>query len=220
VADHEQDHEQEKAREHLTDREREALQEFAKAIVRESEIAKLRDPEQEARLEANKLQAEASKTQVLVASGSLVGIATIVGILPTYVNGQLLMLALVAIFGSLTVAFMHMVDVAKKTAAQRHASPDAPFLHIGYLSLCGGLLLFALYVLYNLPLETAEGDPVSIKEKSDILRWVFKFGTVGVVLGVILGGVLVVVRRRLRRRLSRQASRRGSDREDQRKGGA
>ena len=195
--------------------EREALQELARAIVRESESA--RDPEQEAWLEANKLQLEMAKTMVLVASGALVSIATITGILPAYVNAQLLALALVMIFASLTVSFSHMRDVANSTAAQRYA-PDSPWLAIGYGLLCGGLLVFALYVLYNLPFETGQGDPASVKEKTDLLTGNFKLVVVGAILA--FGPVIVLRLVRRRRTSSRRTSRRASDRESQRRGGA
>src|SRR5215210_1525032 len=60
--------------------QQEALQELARAIVREAGIAQ--DPAWQARLEGNKLAGEAAKTLVLVGSGLLVGMAAVVGIMP------------------------------------------------------------------------------------------------------------------------------------------
>ncbi len=59
----------------------EALTILAREIVKEAELAQ--DPEEQRRLEGKKLEAEAAKTQVLISSGLLVGMAAVAGVLPT-----------------------------------------------------------------------------------------------------------------------------------------
>ena len=83
---------------------------------------------------------------MLVASGSLVGMAAIVGILPTYVSAQLLLYALLLIFGSLGFTFIHMQGAARETAALRHAS-EAYLLFGVLLPKCGSLRIRRLRAL-------------------------------------------------------------------------
>jgi hypothetical protein len=180
--------------------QQEALQELASAIARESEIAKLRDPEQEAQLEANKIQAEGAKTQVAVAGGSLVGIAAIVGFLPTQHGAVWLLGALFAIFVSLASGYMYISHIAEETAAQRYA-PDSFVFYWGRFLLPAGLTAFALYVMLNLPFLNSEGDRIPVGEVRLVVFWAF--------LGV--GAFLTtytlkswVLRRRTRRRSAQE----------------
>jgi len=130
----------------------EALQELARGVVREAGIAQ--DPEHGARLEASKLRMEAAKTQLLLSFGSLVGIAAVVGVLPTTNRSQYLWLGILTIGASAVFAFMHMADVARAVATQRpHADYLAPF---GPGVLAAGLLAFGCYVCYNTRLGPTE----------------------------------------------------------------
>jgi hypothetical protein len=130
----------------------EALQKLAGGIVREVGIAQ--DPEHGARLEASKLRMEAAKTQLLLSSGSLVGMAAVAGVLPTTNRLQYLWLAVFTIGASAVFAFMHMADVAKAVAAQ--GPPADNLAQLGPGALAAGLLAFGCYICYNVPLRPGE----------------------------------------------------------------
>jgi hypothetical protein len=133
--------------------QQEALQELARQIVRETVLAK--DTEREALLEASKLKVEVAKTQVLISSGSLVGIAAVVKVLPT---GQHLFFLLGAVFFiclSVLGGFLWMGDVARAVTALRR--PPREITWFGPLLLAMGLFMFGLYVFYNVPWEHAAG---------------------------------------------------------------
>jgi hypothetical protein len=66
------DREQENAREHLTEREREALKILAREIVREAVQQQITEQKQEqAWIEGEKLEHDTAKTQVLITAGLL-----------------------------------------------------------------------------------------------------------------------------------------------------
>jgi hypothetical protein len=168
-----------------------ALQKLAREIVREAGIAQ--GPEHWARLEASKLWIETAKAQLLLSAGSLVGMAAVVGLLPTTNRLQYLWLAVLTIGASAVFAFMHMADVAKAIAAQR---PPGDYLaQFGPGALAASLLAFGCYVCYNIPLGPTE--------------WPFGWSRDQVVLYSVIAAVvgpailLLTLRSRGRRRLSR-----------------
>jgi hypothetical protein len=129
------------------------VEEFARPIVRETGLGN--DAEREALFEASKLKVEAAKTQVLISSGSLVGIAAVVKVLPT---GQHLFFLLGAVFFiclSVLGGFLWMGDVARAVTALRR--PPREITWFGPLLLAMGLFMFGLYVFYNVPWEHAAG---------------------------------------------------------------
>jgi hypothetical protein len=161
----------------------------------EAEIAQ-EDPEQEARLEANKIQAEGAKTQVAVAGGSLVGIAAIVGFLPTQHGAIWLLGALFAIFVSLASGLMYISHIAEETAAQRYA-PDSFVVYWARFLLPAGLTALALYVMLNLPFWNSEGDRIPVGDVRLVVFWAF-LGVGAFLTTYTLKGW--VLRRRTRRR--------------------
>jgi hypothetical protein len=74
------DHEQESDRESLTEREREALRILVREFVREAGLAQ--PPEEQRRLEVNKMDFERAKSQMFVLSGVLVASVAVGSILP------------------------------------------------------------------------------------------------------------------------------------------
>jgi hypothetical protein len=131
----------------------EALTALAREIVREAGLQ--RDPEREARLEANKVLAESAKTQILISSGSLVGIAAVVGILPSSTHLLYLWASIFVLGGSVLMGFAQMFGIALALARQRPAVGIEGAL--GPTLLASGLFVFGVYVLYNIPLQLAEG---------------------------------------------------------------
>lgn len=142
----------------------EALTRLAREIVREAGLR--RDPEAEARLEASKLEAEAARTQVLISSGAFVGVAAVVGILPTsthllYIWGALFSLGL-----SLYAGILHL-NVISRAVAER-ADPPRMYAMVGAAALAAGVVLFAFYILSNIPKSGQGGlsyfgtDPIMV----------------------------------------------------------
>jgi hypothetical protein len=152
------DHEQENAREYLTEREREALKILARESVREAGLRP--DGEREARLEGSKLEAEAFKTQVLISSGLLVGLSAVVGILPKANMLWLLFLAFSFVLASVVFGVLQMRHIAREVTDPEKAQQNWLLLFqpvqapLSYL--VAGLLVFLLYLSYNLPGGTRE----------------------------------------------------------------
>ena len=128
--------------------QQETLRELAREIVREAGIAQ--DPEEEARLEAAKLAAESAKTNVLLSSGALVGIGTLVGVLPGTNKTGWLMIAILLVSISVLVGFRRMEDLAERVAARRGPRLGS-WGATGPPLLVMGLVAFSFYVLYNIP---------------------------------------------------------------------
>jgi heme/copper-type cytochrome/quinol oxidase subunit 3 len=113
-----------------------------------------RDAEREARLEANKLRAEAAKTLVLISSGFIVAMAAVASVLPTSRHLEYLFAAFVVVSASVVLGLVQMFMVAEATAARRHGSAEWTVIPALFLGV--GLLTFAPYVLFNIPQEGAE----------------------------------------------------------------
>jgi hypothetical protein len=123
----------------------EALTILARAIVREAGMQ--RDPEREAQLEANKLVAEAAKTHILLSSGALVGMAAVVGVLPSNNHLGVLWGAVFILGLSVLLGFTWMIDVAMRVAGQR--SGLGRVSAVAVVALGSGLSVFAFYVFLN-----------------------------------------------------------------------
>jgi hypothetical protein len=145
----------------VSDLQREDLQGLARQIVevfRETGLAK--DAEREARLEGSKLEAEAFKTQVLISSGLLVGLSAVVGILPEANMLWLLFLAFSFVLASVVFGVLQMRHIAREVADPEKAQQNWLLLFqpgrapMSYL--VAGLLVFLLYLSYNLPGGTRE----------------------------------------------------------------
>jgi hypothetical protein len=107
------------------------------------------------------------KSHVSLATGSLVGMAAIVGFLPsTQILPSLLLVAVACIILSLCVALLHMSDIVSSTAAQRYvAAGQRPLASWGSLMI--GLTSFGLYVLYNVP-QMEKGQPKTAAKSIDM----------------------------------------------------
>jgi hypothetical protein len=175
--------------------QQEAIQELARTIVTESGIA--RDPEQEAWLEGNKMAAEAAKALVIVGSGLLVGMAAVVGVMPTAsASSPLLYIAFAFVIASIFTGIVWMRDIARVT---RSSDGDAlgGIASVAVISFMLGLAVFSLYVLWNSPPGRRSGilQPDTPQEQT---RWV---------LGIlVLAGVAALVGWFLRRRDARRRS--------------
>jgi hypothetical protein len=135
--------------------QQEAIQELARAIVREAGI--IQDPKAQARLEGNKMAMEASKTLVLIGSGLLVGMAAVVGVMPATVRATspLLYIAFVCVVLSIFGGIGWIRRIAEITI-RSEGNPLGGFLHLAALVLfVFGLVSFGFYVLttsgYALP---------------------------------------------------------------------
>lgn len=134
--------------------QQEAIQELARAIVREAGIAK--DPEAEAKLEGNKLAMEAAKTQLLVGSGLLVGMGAVVGILPNASRASPLLYAAFAfVVLSVYTGIVWMREIAAAMGrSERHPLYTEGVPNMGGVSsllFAVGLGVFAMYVLWSSP---------------------------------------------------------------------
>ena len=171
--------------------QQEDTQELARAIVREAGIAN--DPEQEARIEATKLAAESAKTNVLLSTGALVGIGTLVGVLPSSDHTRWLVIAILLVSASVLVGFRRMEDLAERTASRRPPkwrNWDA----MGPPILVAGLFSFAYYIVYNIEWQR-EGRLL------DLTRDQFVYGTL---ITTLLITALIVGGRALYKRLRRR----------------
>lgn len=131
--------------------QQEALQELAKAIVREAGIAQ--DPEREAQLEGNKMAMEAAKALVLVGSGLLVGMAAVVGVMPAQtLSSPLLYVSFVLVILSIFCGIVWMRDIARVTMSSQGDALGG-FGLAAALSFAFGLVIFGMYVLWNGPPE-------------------------------------------------------------------
>jgi hypothetical protein len=131
--------------------QQEAIQELARAIVRESGIAQ--DPEWEAQLEGNKMAMEAAKTLVLVGSGLLVGMAAVVGVMPAQtLSSPLLYVSFVLVILSIFCGIVWMRDIARVTMSSEGDALGGFGLSAA-LSFALGLVIFGMYVLWNGPPE-------------------------------------------------------------------
>jgi hypothetical protein len=101
--------------------QQEALQELARAIVREAGIA--RDPEQEARLENDKARAELFRTMVFLNTALLAGMAATVAFLPELLHLWLLVVALVCNVSGITFALCGLV-LATILVGEKHLRPN------------------------------------------------------------------------------------------------
>jgi hypothetical protein len=144
--------------------QQEAIQELARAIVREAGIAG--DPKEQARLEGNKLASEAAKTLVIVGSGLLVGMAAVVGVMPeASLRSPSLYLAFAFVVASIFAGITWMREIAEITMS---AEGDAMRVRVstmagGFFIL--GLFIFIQYVLFNYPGASHSYPP------QDQLRW-------------------------------------------------
>jgi len=154
--------------------QQEAIQELARAIVREAGIAQ--NPEVQARLEGNKLAAEAAKTLVLVGSGLLVGMTAVVGIMPTESRGSpLLYLAFTFVFLAIFSGFVWMREISEVTAS---AEGDA-LGGIGTVAMVCFVLGVGLFLLYTVWSGPMPG--VSIPPGEQVV-----YGVIVLVLAVLL----------------------------------
>jgi hypothetical protein len=173
------------------------------------EAPHVQDPQRAARLEANKLRIETAKTQLLIASGSLVGIAAVVGVLPTSNQQHYLLAAFVLIGISVFMAFAYMEYITRMVEKQRSYSMGI-FMGIilGPWYLGWGLISFGIYAYHNIPFEHRQ---VELKElfwwwSNDPVAFVLTlFSIVGVVwlfvvLIVLLINLFMDWRRGLRER--------------------
>jgi hypothetical protein len=115
------DHEQGNSQESLTKREQEVIQILASQIVREAGIHPTPEREAnleerrlkvEAKLERRKMQAEATKTQVLISSGLLVGLAAVLRLLPQAALTWPLFLAFLSVLTSVISGIWEMRAIA------------------------------------------------------------------------------------------------------------
>jgi excisionase family DNA binding protein len=125
----------------------EALTVLAREIVREAGLRP--DPEREAMLEGNKLEAEAAKTQVLLSSGLLVGMAAVAGVLPSAREFEWLAAALLLVLIAVIAGIGHMINLAREVAHQRRLYPRMTTLPMITLSV--GLTCFTWFVTQNIP---------------------------------------------------------------------
>jgi hypothetical protein len=170
----------------------EALTLLAREIVREAGL--VRDPADEARVEASKLVVEAAKTQVFISSGSLVGMAAVVGILPMS-NRLALFWAAVLILGLSVLAGLSQMFLTASAVAERRESLWWTSLY-GLFTLGVGLLMFGAYVLYNIPLES----DLRSRDQVVLFAVVMSFVATTAVYGVIR----LLRRRRQRARAANQ----------------
>jgi hypothetical protein len=145
------DHEQGNSQEPLTEREKKAIQTWAREFVREVSIHP--DPEREAKLEGRKLEAEAMKTQVLISSGLLVGLAAVIRLLPKATLTWLLLFAFLFVLTSVIFGIWEMRAIAQKVRSQDASERWLPFepvrAPLTYLAV--GMLIFLIYLSYNIP---------------------------------------------------------------------
>jgi hypothetical protein len=146
--------------------QQEAIQELARAIVREAGIA--RDSEQEAWLEGNKMAAEAAKALAIVGSGLLVGMAAVASVLPNAsLSSPLLYLAFALVLMSIFTGILWMRDIAQVTMSSEGDALGG-FAYVAVASFVYGLCVFLSYVLWNSPGPNG-GGPDTQREQ---LRWV------------------------------------------------
>ncbi len=127
----------------------EALQELARSIVREAAI--VQNPEEQTRLEGHKMVMEAAKTQVFVASGLLVGMAAVVGILPEgSLQSPLLYLAFGLVILSVFAGILWMRSIARVTVRSER-NLFGGWDSFSALSFVLGLVCFVFYVLWSSP---------------------------------------------------------------------
>ena len=106
------DHEQDNAREQLTEREREALKIFAREFVRGAGLQQAPKQEQQASwVEGEKLEHDTAKTQALITAG-LLGASGAAWFIPEPKHVWLLGFALVLGITSLGQALSHMTGIA------------------------------------------------------------------------------------------------------------
>jgi len=142
--------------------QQEAIQELARAIVREAGIAQ--EPEAQATLEANKMAMEAAKTQILIGSGLLVGMTAVVGVLPkASLDSPLLYVAFGFVILSVYGGLLWLREIAAATARSEmppvftRIIPNFGGLSTILFSL--GLAAFVLYVLWNSPGPSPDWTP-------------------------------------------------------------
>jgi hypothetical protein len=150
------DHNDENGQEPLNEHERELIREVVREIVKETVLAK--DTERQAVLEASKLKVEAAKTQVLISSGSLVGIAAVVNVLPTQQQQFFILGAVIFLGLSVIGGFVWIEYIARAVTDLRHPPREISWFGPSLLAL--GLVSFGLYVFYNVSGEWAEAPIV------------------------------------------------------------
>jgi hypothetical protein len=177
--------------------QQEAIQDLARAIVREAGI--VQDPEAQARLEGNKLAAEAAKSLVLVASGLLVGMAAVVGVMPgASVFSPLLYLSFGSVVYSIAGGIVWMRGIAEATISDE-GNALGPSSLMTVLSFMFGLVSFVFYVLWNSPF--APQGFLSPNAKGEQAVYYFGF----VVVAGLAGLVAYFVGRRRKRRRSQES---------------
>ena len=169
--------------------QREDLQELARQIVRETGLAN--DAEREALLEASKLKVEGAKTQVLISSGSLVGIAAVVKVLPTGQHQVFILGAVYFICLSVLGGFVWIEYISRAVTALRRPPREISWFGPSLLAL--GLFVFGLYVSYNVSSEHAEG--ILAWAEARIVLWTLT--AVVVLLGIIAFAAGVLLWRRI-----------------------
>jgi hypothetical protein len=129
--------------------QQEAIQELARAIVREAGIAQ--DAKAQDRVEGYKMAMEAAKALVLVGSGLLVGMAAVVGVMPTGVRATspMLYVAFACVILSIFGGIGWIRRIAEITI-RSEGNPLGGFLSVAAVFLfVFGLISFTFYVLWS-----------------------------------------------------------------------
>jgi len=148
---------------------------------------------------------EAAKTNVLLSSGALVGIAAMVGALPSSTHSGWLLVAVLLICLSVLSGFRRMDQLAEVVASQRQP-PLRSHAGLGPAFLVLGLLAFAFYILYNIPWDP-QGRLLTLT-RDQLVGGSLVLGVLGT---AIVLGVTFLLRRT--RRQGEDASRRESSAE-------
>jgi hypothetical protein len=125
----------------------EALTLLAREIVREAGLHP--DPEREAKLEGNKLEAESAKTQILISSGLLVAMAAVVGVLPTTVRMEWLFTSFILVLTSVIAGISQMRAISREVARQGSTRRVGSWIPLATLGM--GVIVFMLFAASNLP---------------------------------------------------------------------
>jgi hypothetical protein len=99
------------------------------------------------------MRLETAKTQILIGSGSVVGLAAVVGIMPPKtqpLSSPLLYLVFALVFYSILAGIMWMLEIAKVTASSEGEALGTAGREAA-ISLGIGLMTFVLYVFLNTP---------------------------------------------------------------------
>jgi hypothetical protein len=146
------DQQRDGGKEPLTEREREALQELAREIVREAALQERHPAEQDALLEGEKLLHETAKTQAFI-TAALLGASGAAWFIPDPKHLWLLLLAFVLALFSLAATLQYMYSIATalgfppSSPSVVRARRAADF--ISTFGVIVAIALLALYVVLN-----------------------------------------------------------------------